>query len=178
MQNHNDDTIKTSDTVLRKGLCVRGSWRPNRTATYWAPLLWPSAFLSRSPGLINRGPGGPVSLGHVPQSYLQQIWSPNSIGGPRAPSAGCWLSLLHFVSNWLDFLCTELYNSSTSTIFLWASQIALIQPIHCQAYTLLFLDRMHLLFTPGNKQQTIGKTMKKRFYILKRLSPDKTCHVM
>ena len=37
-----DDTIKTSDTVLRKiypalymkGLCVRGSWRPNRTATY------------------------------------------------------------------------------------------------------------------------------------------------
>ena len=42
MQNHNDDTIKTSDTVLRKiylslylkGLCVRGSWRPNRTATY------------------------------------------------------------------------------------------------------------------------------------------------
>ena len=42
MQNHNDDIIKTSNTVLRKnipltllkGLCVRGSWRPNRTATY------------------------------------------------------------------------------------------------------------------------------------------------
>ena len=39
---HNDDTIKTSDIVLRKiylslylkGLCVRGSWKPNRTATY------------------------------------------------------------------------------------------------------------------------------------------------
>ena len=35
MQNHNDDTKTTSDTVLRniylplylKGLCVRGSWR-------------------------------------------------------------------------------------------------------------------------------------------------------
>ena len=42
MQMHNDNTIKTSDTVLSKiylshyleGLCVRGSWRPNRTATY------------------------------------------------------------------------------------------------------------------------------------------------
>ena len=45
MRNHNNDTIKMSDTVLRKiyfslylkGLCVRGSWRPSRTATYWPP---------------------------------------------------------------------------------------------------------------------------------------------
>ena len=67
MRNHNDDT-KTSDTVLRKiylslylkGLCVRGSWRPNRTATYWPPLLWPSVFLSHSPGLLNWGPGSPA----------------------------------------------------------------------------------------------------------------------
>ena len=29
---------------------MRGSWRPNRTAIYWPPLLWPSALcLSRSP---------------------------------------------------------------------------------------------------------------------------------
>ena len=43
MQNHNDDTIiRTGDTDLRKiylslylkGMYVRGSWRPNRTATY------------------------------------------------------------------------------------------------------------------------------------------------
>ena len=42
MQNPNNDTIKTSDTVpwknipftLLKGLCVRRSWRPNRTVTY------------------------------------------------------------------------------------------------------------------------------------------------
>ena len=45
------------------------------------------------------------------------------------------------------FLCTVLYKSSTSTVFLWASQIALIQLIYCQGYTVLFLDRMHLLFT-------------------------------
>ena len=49
IDNHNDDKIMTSDTVLRKiylslylkGLCVRGGWRPNRTATYWLPLYWP-----------------------------------------------------------------------------------------------------------------------------------------
>ena len=29
---------------------------------------------------------------------------------------------------------------------MWASQIAPIQPIHGRGYTLLFLDRMHLLF--------------------------------
>ena len=40
---------------------MRGSWRPNRTATYWSPLLWPSALcLSYSPGLLNRKPGGPL----------------------------------------------------------------------------------------------------------------------
>ena len=39
---HNNNTMKTSDKVLNKkmpltllkGLCVRGSWRLNRTATY------------------------------------------------------------------------------------------------------------------------------------------------
>ena len=33
----------------------------------------------------------------------------------EAPSAGCWLSLPHLVSNWSNFLCTQLYNSSTPT---------------------------------------------------------------
>ena len=49
MHAEHNDTRKTSDTDLRKiylslyskVLCVRGSWRPNRTATYWPPLLWP-----------------------------------------------------------------------------------------------------------------------------------------
>ena len=150
--------IMTSDTVLRKiylslylkGSCVRGSWRPNRTAKYWPPLLWPSVFLSRSPGLLNREPGAqPLwMLVFSTASYLSLVWSPNcSIGGLRAPSAGCWLSLPHLVCNWLNFLSTELNNSSMPTFFLWPSQIALIQPIHGQGYTLLFLNRMHLLFT-------------------------------
>ena len=113
-------------------------------------LLAITVFLSSSPGLLNWGHEGPASLG---TGFLYRILSPIRlipnwlIGGLRAPSAGCWLSLPHLVSNWLNFLCTELYSSSMPTFFLWASQIALIQPIHGQGYTLLFLNRMHLLFT-------------------------------
>ena len=85
----------------------------------------------------------PHSIGHnsvsFPFSWAAQL---------GAHSARCWFSLPHLISNWLNFLCTELYNSSTPTFFLWASQIALIQPIHSQGYNILiFLDRMHLLFT-------------------------------
>ena len=85
-------------------------------------------------------------------SYLHSSDLQLLIGGLRAPSVGCWLSLPHLVTNWSGLqsnwlpVFTELYNNSTST-FLWASQIALIQPIHGQGYTLLFLDRMHLLST-------------------------------
>ena len=60
--------IKTSEDFFKKNIpltlfervvCVRGSWRPNRTATYWPPLLWPLALcLSCSPVLLNRRPGG------------------------------------------------------------------------------------------------------------------------
>ena len=82
-------------------------------------LLTITAFLFRSPGQLNQGPGGPASLGHISQ----------------------------LLSNWLNFLCNELYNCSPSIFFFWASQIAPIQPVHGQGYILIFLDRMHLLFT-------------------------------
>ena len=84
----------------------------------------------------------------IPASSLQLVWSPTAQSGVlRAPSAVCWFSLPHLISNWLNFLCTVLYDSSTATFFLCASQIALIQPVHGQGYLLIFLDRMHLLFT-------------------------------
>ena len=98
----NDNTmIKTSDTVLRKiylslylkGLCVRGSWWPNRTATYWPPHSYGhQTFLSRSLGCSStRGPGDSSLLGAVfsTVSFLQFFWSPN------------WLPVF-----------TELYNNS------------------------------------------------------------------
>ena len=67
-------------------------------------LYWPSAFLSRSPGLLNRGPGGPASM-DVGFLYrilsLSGLVSKLSIGGLRAPSAGCWLSVPHLISTHL-----------------------------------------------------------------------------
>ena len=91
-QRHNKDERRSSFRKIYlplylKGLWVRGSWRPNRTATYRPPLLWPSAFLSRSPELLNRGPGAQPLwvLVFSTASYLQLVWSPN----------------------WLNFLCTQ-----------------------------------------------------------------------
>ena len=119
MQKH-DDTIRGVTQFFRKiylslylkgfervtqGFTVRGSWRPNRTVPYWPPtLLAITVFL-----------------------YLLLGCSTGVLG---AHSAGCWFCLPHLLSNWLNFLCTELYNSSTPTFFLWASQIALIQPVY------------------------------------------------
>ena len=71
-------------------------------------------FLSRSPGLLNRGSGGLASLEHVPHS---SIFSPTglisicSIGAWGPPLLGAGF-LYRIFSNWLNFLCTELYNSS------------------------------------------------------------------
>ena len=73
-------------SLYLKGLCVRGSWRRNR-------------FLSRSPGQLHRGPGGPASLG---AGFLYRILSPT-----------------HLISKLTDFLSSpELYNNLTSTLLL------------------------------------------------------------
>ena len=96
MQNHNDGTIITSDTVLRKiylslylkGLCVRERERErervgDRTEMQHIDLpptvLAITAFLSRSPRLLNRGPGGPLFwvLVFSTASCFQLVWSPN-----------------------------------------------------------------------------------------------------
>ena len=142
MQNHNDDTIKTSDTVQYLSLyrkdCVWEGVGDRTEVQHIDPnsfghnrVSFPFSWAAQP------GTWGPASLGHVPQS---SIFSPTglisklSIGGPEAPSTGCWLSPTGLVSKliWLPVF-TELYNSSTTT-FLWASQIALIQPINGQGY--------------------------------------------
>ena len=92
-------------SLYLKGLCVRGSWRPNRTATYWPHSYGHQRYfpvlLGCSTGGLGAQPLWDMFLN--PASSLQLVWSPNwLIGGLRAPSAGCWLSLLHLVSNWSD----------------------------------------------------------------------------
>ena len=64
----------------------------------------------------------------IPASSLQLVWTSTAPSGfLRASSAGYWFSRPHLISNWLNFLCTELYHYSSPTLFLLASQIALIQ---------------------------------------------------
>ena len=108
---------------VTQGFTVRGSQRPNRTATHWPPLLWPSALcLSRSPGLLNRRPRGPLCWVRLSLPHLITNWSgPQTPSGfPRAPSAGCGFpyhnsSLTRLSPTvWLPVL-TELYSSSTPT---------------------------------------------------------------
>ena len=79
---------------------MRGSWRPNKDCNILNPpptLLAITAFLSRSPGLLDRGSGGPAT-------------------------AGTWFSFQHLLSNCLNFLSPGLYNNLTSTYFLRTSQ--------------------------------------------------------
>ena len=94
----------------------------------------------------------PHSIGHncvsLPFSWAAQTgaWGPSL--------SGYCSSIQHLISNWsdlqlLDFLSSPgLYNRLKPTFILWASQIALIQPVHGQGYNILiFLDRVYLLFT-------------------------------
>ena len=90
MQNHNNDTITTTQFLEKYTshfiwkCCVwEGVETEQNCNILTPPLLWPSAFLSRSPGLLNRRPGSPASL--LSAGFLYRIWSclQNSIGGPE-----------------------------------------------------------------------------------------------
>ena len=138
MQNHNDDKIKTSDTDLLEKYTSHFIWKVSKGLP--KVLLWEGVENRTELQHID-----PHSIGHNCVSFPVLLGC--STGGLGAHSAGCWFFLPHLISNWLNFLCTKLYNSSTSAFFLWASQIALIQSVHGQGYILIFLDRIHLLFT-------------------------------
>ena len=100
-------------------MCERwvGDW--TEAETYWPPVH-PSlaALLSRSAGLLNRGPWGPRPL-------LSLVLT--------ASNCNNWLP-----TNWTSCL-TGLYHCLTSTCFPWASQLHPIQPVHSQGYTLISL---------------------------------------
>ena len=79
---------------------MRGELVTEQNCNILTPTLMAiTAFLSRSPGLLNRGPGGPASLGHGPHS---SIFSPTdlnsncSIGGRESPL--CWVLVLSTAS--------------------------------------------------------------------------------
>ena len=113
-------------------------------------LLAITAFLSRSPGLLKRGPVDPASLG---AGFLYGILSltrliPNcSVGGPGTPSARCWLSLPHLVTNWSG-LQTDWISCALRYIIVQHPpsscghhNFALIQPVHGQGNNILIIPR-------------------------------------
>ena len=104
IQKYNDDTIMTSghsslekytSHFIERVVCERElETEQNCNISTTTTLLTITAFLFRSPGLLNRGPGG---LGHGSHS---SIFSPTD----------------------LNFLSPGLYNNLTSTYFMRASQ--------------------------------------------------------
>ena len=150
------------------------SERLNRTATYWPPLFWLSqpffpVLLGCSTGDLGAQPFWDMVL--IPASSLQLIWTTTAQSGVLStPSAGCWFSLQHLISNWLTsylhpgYIIVRLPPSSCER-----HKSHSIQPVHGQGYILIFLDRMHLLFTQvhflfwqlsrvGGQYETFGRS--------------------
>ena len=103
-------------------LCVRGSWRLNKDCNI---LTSPASLniavcLSRSPVLLNRGPGALLSAESLFSlhnlEHWFRLWSATAQSGvTRAPSAGC-CSLYSILSPTdSNFLCIELYYCFTPT---------------------------------------------------------------
>ena len=84
MQNPNDDTIKTSDSLLEKytshfieRVVYERELETEQNCNILTPTLVAiTAFLSRFPGLLNRGPEGPTSLG---ADFLYRILYPTGL---------------------------------------------------------------------------------------------------
>ena len=96
-------------TLFERVVCERELKTEQNCNILTSPLLWPSAFLSRSPGLLKRRPGGPALC------WLLAFSTTSCVQNLRSP-------------NWLNFLCTELYNSSTAHSISphnWPSEYAL-----------------------------------------------------
>ena len=81
--------------MVRKGLLKVFVWEGAgdriETVIFWPQLLWPSTLcLSRSPDAQPEALG-PLCcvMAFFTASYQQILWSPNSIGVPEGPSAGC-----------------------------------------------------------------------------------------
>ena len=104
MQKHND-AMKTSEDsslenytshFIERVVCERELETEQNCNILTLTLMAITAFLSRSPGLLNQGPGDPAPLGHGPHS---SIFSPTdccSIGGLEGPL--CWVLVLSTAS--------------------------------------------------------------------------------
>ena len=88
----------------------------------------------------------PHSYGHNSVSFPFS-WAAQP-GTWRPSLSGTWSSFQHLLSNWLTSCLHPGYiivRHAPSSCERHKSYS--IQPVHCQGYILIFLDRMHLLFT-------------------------------
>ena len=117
-----------------------------------------TAFLSRSPGLLNREPGGQASLEHglhfsiFSPTNLISNWSELQLLNRGPEGLLCWV-LVFSTASYLQLIWTScrqspgLYNILTSTLLPASVTILqLVQPHDSQGHILIFLDRMHQLF--------------------------------
>ena len=155
MQNHNNDTINTSkDTSLEKytsHFVWKGSkgllkvFLCERWVRDWTELqhIDPHSYGHNSISFLYSWAAQPGAWGPSLSRTCSHssIFSPNATAQLevlRAPSAGCWFSLQHLISNWL-----ELPVHWVILLFYTHS----IQPVDSQGYFLDTFDQMHLLFT-------------------------------
>ena len=141
MQKHND-AMKTSRHSSLEKYTSHFIWKGSkgllkvllceRWVGDWTELqhIDPHSYGHNSVAFLGAQPFWDIVL--IPASSLQLyllIW------GMRAPSSGCWFSLPHLISNWLE---PPVYQV---TLLFYAHSI---QPVDSQGYPLDIFDRMHL----------------------------------
>ena len=120
---------------------MRGSWRLNKDCNILTSPAPPDIAVCRScsPRLLNRGPGGPASLGHVliPASSHQLLWSPT----PWLPvftelynsSIAHSISLeWHVWSSWSRNNCHAVHRSLSSSASVYACTMGFYLVPYCQ----------------------------------------------
>ena len=112
---------------------MRGELETEQNCNILTPTLMAiSAFLSRSPRMLNRGPGGPASLGHVPHS---SIFSPTDLTSCLHPG---YIIVRHHLLLVGVTNCTQ-FNLSTVKVISWYSSTGCTCYLHrCISY----LDRL------------------------------------
>ena len=102
---------------------MRGELEAEQNCNILTPtLMATTAFLSRSPGQLNRGPWDPASLGHVPHSRILSPTAKSEARGPPLLGASFLYRIFSPTDLNSNYLTSGLHPGSTSTFFLWASQ--------------------------------------------------------
>ena len=156
MQNHNDDTIKTGDTVLRKIYL----------SLYWKGCVWEGVGDRTELQHID-----PHSIGHNRVSF-PFIWAAQS--GAWGPSlSGCWFSLLHLICNSSD---PQLLNRGPGGSLCWvlafstASWLQLVcSPNWLPVFTELYNTSTPILLPVGITNCTHSTHPRSRLYSIPRL---------